>query len=151
YDESDIFRRVEQGVTGIAVHYGTGNAFADLVVVPLAFTPARVPQGRWNIIRGDVVERQEQPPVRLNETQAGARAGTHLGAVEMSVVGYVGRDTRAVFVPGSLIFLGISNGVPEFKAQIIDRFPQIRTGGVTLSFPLGERLLLRTEAVYYNS
>jgi hypothetical protein len=150
-DESDGFRRVDQGVNGVSVHYGSGGTFAELVVVPLAFRPSRLPQGRWNIIRGDVVERQDLPSVRLNETQAGARAGMYLGALEASVVGYVGRDTAAVFVPGQLIFLGFVNGAPQFKAQIIDRYPRMRAGGVTASYPVGDRVLLRTEAVYYNS
>lgn len=150
-DESDVFRRVQLGVPGISVHYGSGASFAELVVVPLAFTPSRLPQGRWNIIRGDVVERQDLPAVRLNETQAGARVGTRFGALEASVVGYVGRDTEAIFVPGQLIFLGFVHGSPQFKAQIIDRFPRLRAGGVTASYPLGDRWLLRMESVYYNS
>ncbi len=150
-DESDVFRRVEHGVHGLSVYYGSGGTFAELVVVPLAFTPSRLPQGRWNIIRGEVVKRQDLPAVRLDETQAGARVGVRLGALEASLVGYVGRDTAAVFVPGPLIFVGIVHGRPQFKAQIIDRYPQLRAGGVTMSYPLGDRLLLRTEAVYYNS
>lgn len=153
-DESDPFRHVEQGVNAVSVHYGAGGSFAELVVVPLAFTPSRLPQGRWNIIqdiRSDSVEPQDLPPVRLNETQAGARVGTQLGALEASVVGYVGRDTEAIFLPGRLIFVGIMHGVPQFKAQIIDTYPRIRTGGVTASYPVGDRLLLRAEAVYYNS
>jgi len=153
-DESDPFRHVEQGVNAVSVHYGAGATFAELVVVPLAFTPSRLPQGRWNIIqsiRGDSAEPQDLPPVRLNETQAGARLGTHVGALEASLVGYVGRDTEAIFLPGPLIFIGIVNGVPRFKAQIIDTYPRIRTGGATASYPVGDRLLLRAEAVYYNS
>lgn len=150
-DESDIFRRVEEGVYGVTVHYGTGAAFADLLVVPLAFRPSRLPQGRWNIITGDVVERQNLPPVRLNETQAAARIGGRIGSLEASIVGYVGRDTAAVFVPGPLIFVGIVNGVPRYKAQIIDTFSRLRTGGVTASYPLGDRMLARLESVYYNS
>jgi hypothetical protein len=152
-DESDVFRRVELGVPGVSVHYGSGGAFAELMVVPLAFTPSRLPQGRWDIIpdNPNVVHRQDLPPVRLNETQAGARVGVHVGSLEASMVGYVGRDAAAVFVPGPLIFIGIVNGFPKFKAQIIDRYPTRRAGGVTASYPLGDRLLLRTEAVYYNS
>ncbi|MBI1815363.1 MAG: hypothetical protein HYR72_10325 [Deltaproteobacteria bacterium] len=151
HDESDAFHRVEQGVNGISVHYSVGSAFAELVVVPLASTPSRLPQGRWNIIQGsDVVEVQNQPPVRLNETQAGARVGTHIGSLEASLIGYVGRDTEAIFVPGPLIVI-IENGVPTFKAQIIDTFPTMRAGGVSASYPWGDRLLFRREAVYFNS
>jgi len=150
-DESDIFRRVEHGVRGLSVYYGSGGTFVELVVVPLAFTPSRLPQGRWNLIKGDVVERQDLPPVRLDETQAGARVGARLGALEGSLVGYVGRDTAAMFVPGPLIFTGIVHGRPQFKAQIIDRFPRLRAGGVTASYPLSDRVLLRLESVYYNS
>jgi len=159
HDESDGFRRVEQGVDAVSAHYSMGDAFAELVVVPLAFRPSRLPQGRWDITSGEAlcgagggcVRPQDLPPVRLNETQAGARVGAHLGAVETSLVGYVGRDTEAIFVPGPLVFLGIVNGVPKFKAQIIDTYPRMRAGGVTASYPLGDRLLLRAEAVYYNS
>jgi hypothetical protein len=152
HDESDAFRRIEQGVNGISVHYGVGTGFAELVVVPLASMPSRLPQGRWNIIQGnDIVEVQDLPPVRLNETQAGARVGAHIGPLEASLVGYVGRDTEAIFVPGSLIFTGIENGVPQFKLQIIDTFPRMRAGGVSASYPLGDRLLFRTEVVYFNS
>ena len=151
-DESDVFRRVELGIPSLSVHYGSGAAFAELVVVPLAFNPSRLPQGRWNIIRGDdVVERQDLPPVRLNETQAGARIGAHVGPLEASLVGYVGRDTEAVFAAGQLIFIGLVHGVPKFKAQAIDQYPHVRAGGVTASYPVGDRILLRTEAVYYNS
>lgn len=150
-DESDVFRRVEIGVHAVSVHYTAGATFAEIAVVPLAFTPSRLPQGRWNIIRGDVVERQDLPPARLDETQAGARIGTQLGALEASLVGYVGRDTAAVFVPGPFIFLGIRNGSPQFKAQIIDRYARVRAGGVTASYPLGDALLLRSEVVYSNS
>lgn len=150
-DESDIFRRIEQGVPAVAVHYG-GSTFGELVVVPLAFTPSRLPQGRWDIISDDnLVERQILPPVRLDETQAGARVGTHFGSLEASIVGYVGRDPEAIFVPGPLIFVGIVNGKPKFKAQILDEYAQLRAGGVTGSYPIGDRWLIRTEAVYYNS
>ena len=65
-DESDVFRRVELGIPGVSVHYGSGASFAELVVVPLAFTPSRLPQGRWNIdqsiaLGGSFVERQDLP------------------------------------------------------------------------------------------
>jgi len=157
-DESDIFRRVEQGVPGIAAHVGSGATFAELVVVPMAFTPSRLPQGRWNISNNfntafgnQFIERQELPLVRFDETQAGARIGTRFGPVQANLIGYVGRDTAAVFVPGPLIFIGFENGSPHFIAQIIDRFPRIRAGGVNASLPVGERLLLRAESVYTNS
>ena len=153
HDESDAFRSVELGVPSIAAHYDRGSAYGELVVVPLAFTPSRLPQGRWNIIQpgSGVIERQDLPPVRLDETQAGARVGAHIGQLEASLIGYVGRDTEANFVPGPLIFLGIVNGVPRFLAQIINQYPRMRATGVTASHPLGDRLLLRTEVVYYNS
>lgn len=155
-DESDVFRRVELGVHAISVHYSTGSSFAELIVVPLAFTPSRLPQGRWDIVKsigaatGSFVERQDLPPVRLNETQAGTRLGTHLGALEASVVGYIGRDTSAVFVPGPFIVSVVGRRL-HYTAQIFDHFPRVRTGGVTASYPLGERVLLRIESVYYNS
>ena len=151
-DQSDAFRRIEQGVPSVAVHYGRGGTYAELVVVPLAFTPSRVPQGRWDIIQGDnVIERQDLPPVQLDETQAAARVGTRIGSLDLCLLGYVGRDTEAIFVPGPLILTGIVNGSPQFKAQIIDTFSRLRTGGLNASYPVGDRLLLRTEAVYYNS
>lgn len=151
-DESDPFRRIEQGVTGVFAHYTSGRTFGELAVVPLAFTPSRLPQRRWNIIQGsDVVQVQDQPPVQPDETQAGARIGTRFGQLEATLVGYVGRDPEAVFVPGPLIFIGIVNGRPQFKLQIIDRYARLRAGGVTGSYPLGDRLLFRTEVVYYNS
>ena len=151
HDESDVFRRVEQGVPGVSVHYDMGRTFAELIVVPLAFTPSRLPQGRWNIITGDAVQRQDLPPVRLDETQAGARVGTHVGQLEANLIGYVGRDTEAIFVPGPLIFLGIENGAPKFRAQIISENPQMRAAGLTTSYPLTDQLMLRTEEVYFNS
>ena len=153
-DESDGFRRVEQGVDAIAAHYRMGDAFAELVVVPLAFTPSRLPQERWNITNTfpilpglSLVEPQDLPPVRLNETQAGARVGAQAGALEATLVGYVGRDTEAIFIPGAILFL---NGRPH-QLQITSHYPRMRAGGVTASLPVGDRLLLRTEAVYYNS
>jgi hypothetical protein len=156
-DESDVFRRVELGIPGVSLHYGSADVFAELVVVPLAITPSRLPQGRWNIattiadqLGGTLVERQELPPVRLDETQAGARVGTHWGRLEASVLGYVGRDTAAEFVPGPFLFT-VVNGRPTPTAQIIDYFPRLRAGGITASYPLGDRALLRVESVYYNS
>jgi len=156
-DESDAFRRMELGIPSLSVHYGSGATFAELVVVPLAFTPSRLPQGRWNIgttiarkLRGSFVEPQDLPPVRFNETQAGARVGTHWGGLEASVIGYVGRDTEAEFVPGRII-ITVVNGRFKYTPQIIDHFPRLRAGGITASYPLGERSLLRVESVYYNS
>jgi hypothetical protein len=155
-DESDVFRRVELGVPGVSVHYG-GATFAELVVVPLAFTPSRLPQGRWTIgtsiareLGASFVERHDVPPVRFNETQAGARVGTHWGPLEASVVGYVGRDTAAIFVPGEIIIERV-NGRLKFTPQIIDRSPRMRAGGVTASYPFAEQWMLRIESVYYNS
>jgi hypothetical protein len=86
-DESDIFRRVKLGIPAVSASYDTGRIAAELAVVPLAFTPSRLPQGRWNIIDGAVEELQDLPPVRLNETQAGARAGVGAGARAPSVLG----------------------------------------------------------------
>jgi hypothetical protein len=156
-DESDVFRRVEQGVNAVSVHYGDDGTFAELVVVPLAFTPSRLPQGRWSIAEsvgssfaGGFIEDQDLPPVTVDETQAGARIGTRIGPLETSLVGYVGRDTMAIFVP-RIVFRGFVNGVPVFESHIIDTFPRIRAGGVTATYPLGDQLLLRVESVYYNS
>jgi hypothetical protein len=146
-DESDIFRRVKLGIPAVSARYDVGRMFAELAVVPLAFTPSRLPQGRWNIIGGGVEELQDLPPVRLNETQAGARAGVRLGALEASLIGYVGRDTCAIFVP-NLVYVG---GDQIFKLQIIDHYPHMRAGGVTGSYAVGERTLLRLESVYFNS
>ena len=151
-DQSDAFRRIEQGVPSVAVRYGIDSTFAELVVVPLAFTPSRLPQHRWDIIQGDdIIEPQDMPPVQFDETQAAARIGTRLGALDVCLLGYVGRDADAIFVPGPLILTGIVNGSPQFKAQIIDTYSQLRTGGLNASYPVGDRVLLRTEAVYYNS
>jgi hypothetical protein len=151
-DESDAFRRVEQGVNGVSVYYGSGRLFAELVVVPLAFTPSRLPQGRWNIIQEpDVIQVKDQPPVQLDETQAGARIGARIGQLDATLIGYVGRDTAAVFLPGQLILIGIENGIPIFKAQIIDAYARLRVGGLTASYPFGDRVIARTEAVYFNS
>ena len=156
-DESDVFRRVEQGVPSISAHYGSGGTFAELIVVPLALTPSRLPQGRWNIAKNvgklvgvdDIMEEQDLPPVRFDETQAGARIGMHFGELEASVVGYVGRDTAAIFV--SEITHHTANGSVVFEAKVHDQYPRLRAGGVTLSYPLTDGLLLRTESVYYNS
>jgi hypothetical protein len=155
-DQSDVFRRVESGIPSISVHYG-GGTFAELVVVPLAFDLSRLPQGRWSIattiarkLGGSFVEQQDLPPVRFNETQAAARVGTHWGGLEASVIGYVGRDAAAEFVPGRLI-VTVVKGRFKFTPQIIDHFPLLRAGGVTASHPLGDRWLLRIESVYYNS
>ncbi len=146
-DESDVFRRTELGVPGVAVRYGLGNWSLDLMVVPLAFTPSRLPQGRWNIIQGGVDERQEQTPVRLNETQAGGRLGARIGQLEASIIGYVGRDGEAIFVP-RLIFVG---GDQVFRLEITDRYPRLRAGGATASYPLGEHMILRSEVVHFSS
>ncbi|MDD1762975.1 MAG: hypothetical protein LUQ59_12160, partial [Methanothrix sp.] len=76
----------------------------------------------------------------------GARVGARLGQLEASVFGYVGRDTAAVFI-SNLILVNF----PQFNLQIVDRYPRINAGGVTASYPLGERVLLRLESVYFNS
>ncbi|MBI4515376.1 MAG: hypothetical protein HY699_06120 [Deltaproteobacteria bacterium] len=156
-DESDVFRRVEVGVPGVSVHYGSGGIFAELMVVPLAFTPSRLPQGRWNIAStvagsfgGNYIERQDLPPVQFDETQAGARVGARFGQLEATVIGYAGRDNAATLVPGPIISV-IVDGRRVYKAQIISHYPRLRAGGVTASYPLGDRLLLRVESVYYNS
>lgn len=155
-DESDVFRRVDLGVPSVSVYYGSGGAFAELVVVPLAFTPSRLPQSRWAIANtipkipiASFVEDQDLPPVRLDETQAGARVGMRLGPLEASLVGYVGRDTTAIFVP-HLIFLGFRHK-PMYAEHLVDRYPRMRAGGVTASYPLAERWMLRVESVYYDS
>lgn len=159
HDESDAFRRVELGVPSVSVHYGSGGAFAELVVVPLAFTPSRLPQGRWAIANtiakppstlASFVEDQDLPPVRVDETQAGARVGTRLGALEASLLGYVGRDTEAIFV-SQFISLGIIKHRFHYAEHLVARYPRLRAGGFTASYPLADRWMLRVESVYYNS
>ena len=54
-------------------------------------------------------------------------------------------------MPGPLIFLGIVNGAPSFRAQIFSENPRTRAGGLTTSYPLTDQVMLRTEAVYFNS
>jgi hypothetical protein len=146
-DESDIFRTVDQGLYGFSVHVGTGSTYADLAVVPLIFTPARLPQGRWDIIPGDVLRRKDMPPVTFRETQAGLRLGARVQGVDVNLIGYVGRDWAAVFIP-NVIFVG---GPDRFKLEIIDRYARLRAGGFNVSAALGESLLLRTEMIYYST
>ncbi len=45
-DASDPFRRVDQGVPAISGRYERGNAYLDLFVVPVMFTPGRLPPAR---------------------------------------------------------------------------------------------------------
>ncbi len=146
-DESDPFRVVDLGLYGVSVHYEHGWGEVDFFVVPLAFTPARLPQGRWNIISDDVEKTRDQPPVRVEETQAALRFGFELEQLELAFFGYVGRDYSAVFIP-ELTFVG---GEDRFELSIIDRYPQIRVGGFNATYPLLDSFLARIETVYYAS
>lgn len=138
-DQSDPFRSVAQGVNGISLHYQPGTAYLDLTVVPLAFTPSRSPQDRWIIVPGALGYHQHLPPVQVDETQAGLRVGGRLGDLEVSAFGYVGRDFLPLFVL-------------NFERLIVEsRAARLRAGGMNASYPLGERLLVRTEVVYLTS
>lgn len=138
-DQSDPFRAVTQGVNGVTAHWQPGRVYLDLTVVPLAFTPARSPQDRWIIIPGALGYHQHVPPVQLDETQAGLRIGGRAGDLEASAFGYVGRDSLPLFVL-------------NFERLIVEsRAPLLRAGGMTVSYPLGERLLLRAEVVFLGS
>ena len=148
FDESDVFRRIEIGVPSVTLHVEREVVYGDLAVIPLAMSPSRIPQGRWNIIPdGGVEEIQALPPVRVDETQAGVRLGAQAGALDLSLIGYVGRDFSAVFVP-ELVYVG---GPERFQVQIIDRYPRTRAGGISASHPVGDSALLRTESMYFSS
>jgi hypothetical protein len=138
-DQSDPFRPVTQGVNGLTVHWQPSAFYADVTVVPVAFTPARSPQNRWIIIPDAVGYHQHLPPVQFDETQAGARLGGRVGGLDASVFGYVGRDYLPLFV---LNFERLS---------IESRAPRLRAGGFNASHPIGDRLLLRVEGVYLGS
>jgi hypothetical protein len=94
-----------------------------------------------------VQREQDLPPVRFDETQAAARLGAHIGQLDAALVGYVGRDTNAIFVP-ELVFVG---GDELFRLVMHDQYPRLRAGGVTATLPWQEELLLRFESVYFNS
>jgi hypothetical protein len=138
-DQSDPFRTHTRGVDGVSLHYEIGPAFADLTVVPLAFTPTRSPQDRWIIVPSAVPYDVSLPPVRVEETQAGLRIGGRAGALEASAFGYVGRDHLPLFV---LDFV---------RLNVVAVSPRLHVGGLNASYAVGERLLLRMEEVYFSS
>jgi len=146
-DESDIFRRVPQGVYGIAARYERSDVYVELTVVPLAFRPSRLPQGRWNIVPTTLQEEQDLPPVRLNETQAGLRVGARREQLDLALVGYVGRDFNAMFVP-TVAFVG---GNEVLRVTIHQQYPRLNAGGLVASYRLSDDLLLKAESVYFNS
>lgn len=146
-DQSDIFRRVDQGLYSLTVRGQHNSSYVELAVVPFLFTPVRLPQGRWNIITGDVEQRQDLPSVTFDETQAGLRLGSQIGDLEFTLFGYVGRDWAAVFLP-NLIFVG---GEDPLQLEIISRYPRLRSGGLNASHSLGESALVRVETVYFSS
>jgi hypothetical protein len=138
-DQSDPFRAVTQGVNGVSVHYQPGAVFFDLTVVPLAFTPSRSPQDRWIIIPEAIPYHQSVPPVQLEETQAGLRIGGKLGDLDASLFGYVGRELLPLYV------------LNFERLTVESRSPRIRVGGGNATLPVGERALVRLEAVYFQS
>lgn len=146
-DESDVFRQVDYGVYGFSVDYTLESMFAALVVVPFAFTPTRLPQGRWQLIRDVDARERDTPPVRFEETQAALRVGLNLRRLEAALVGYVGRDSMPYFVP-NLIYVG---GDQIFLLEMIERYARLRAVGVTASHPVGENGLVRAESVFFGS
>ncbi len=145
-DQSDAFREVTLGLPGVSAHYQPDTTYLDVMVVPMAFTPSRIPQGRWAIIPPQASQRQDLPPVRFDETQAGMRLGTRWGALDANIFGYVGRDYQPIFVP-QLVFLGFG----DYRLDIVTQYPTLRAGGINASHPLGEQIILRVESVYFNS
>jgi hypothetical protein len=145
-DQSDPFRAVTQGVDGLSIHYQPGAVYLDFTVVPLAFALSRSPQGRWMITPATTPLLLDLPAVRLDETQGGLRLGGRWGDLEASMFGYIGRDYLPLFVP-QLVYLGFGN----FRLDFHSRYPNLRAGGTNASYPLGERLLLRTEVVFLGS
>ncbi len=138
-DQSDPFRGVTQGVNGVSLHYQPGSAYLDVTVVPMAFTPSRSPQGRWIIVPAVTPLRVDLPPVRFEETQAGLRLGGRWRDLDASLFAYVGRDHLPLF---ELDFT---------ELEIVSRSPRLHVGGLNASYPIGERLLLRLEEVYFSS
>lgn len=143
-DESEIFRRIPLGSFAVATHAELPHANVDLVVVPAAFQGARLPQGRWRFVPEGVGLHQDVPPVAFDETQAGLRLATRLDALELAVLGYVGRDMLPFF---TLALPTTADGAPRATAH----YARTRVGGATASYPLGEAWLLRSELVYFAS
>lgn len=139
FDQSDPFRAVTQGVTGVTVHWEPGPVFFDLTVVPLAFTPSRSPQDRWIIVPQAVPYHQHLDPVQVEETQAGLRIGGHAGALDATAFGYVGRDNLPLYV------------LNFERLTVESRSARLYAGGMNASYPLHERLLARLEIVYLGS
>jgi hypothetical protein len=147
-DESDPFRQWEEGVWSLGLHYEDERGLSgEAFVVPIAFTPSRVPQGRWQIIPEDIAQTQDLPPVQLDETQVGVRVRAQVEEWESAILFYAGRSTEAIFVP-ELIFVG---GDEVFRVEIVDRYPHLYAPGVQLSRPIGEDVVWRFELVYYHS
>lgn len=149
-DLSDVFRQRDFGLYSLSAHFEGQQVYADAVVVPMGFPLSTQPKGRWNIIDDDggrIVRAIDVPPTRFDETQFGARLGAIIGALDVAVLGYVGRDASPTFVP-TLEFVG---GVDRFELTITDVYPKLRAGGLTASHPVGESLLLRVEAMYFSS
>lgn len=149
-DQSDIFRQRDLGLYSLSGHFEGAQAYGDIVVVPMGFPLSTLPQGRWNIIddeRGKVVRAIDVPPIRFEETQVGLRLGVLLGSLDVAAIGYVGRDASPTFVP-KVEFVG---GIDRFQLTITDVYPKLRAGGLTASHPVGEAVLLRSEAMYFSS
>lgn len=149
-DQSDIFRQRDFGLYSLSGHFEGAQAYGDLIVVPMGFPLSTLPQGRWNIIddeRGKVVRATDVPPIRFEETQVGLRLGALWGALDVAAVGYIGRDASPTFVP-KVEFVG---GIDRFQLTITDVYPKLRAGGLTASHPVGEAVLLRSEAMYFSS
>jgi len=146
-DGSDVFRRSDVGIYGLSARGDTDLGFAEVMVAPFVFVLPRFPQGRWNIIPGKARRKQEDPPVQFEETQVAARVGTQVGGLDVSAFGYIGRDWAAVF-QSELVFVG---GSERFQAEVTTLYPNLRAGGISASYPLGESVLVRTEIVYFGS
>jgi len=142
-EESDIFRRTDHGVDALSLHYSMDNAFVELAVVPIAFTPSTLPQGRWNPMPSGMPLVRNLPPVRGDETQAGVRLGLSIGDLDATIIGYEGRSTLPVFQ--------LAMNGEDFTPEIDANYPRLHAAGFTASYPVGEGVLLRTEAVYFAS
>lgn len=142
-DESDIFRRVQLGAFAVTTHVELPSLTVDLAVVPVAFQLTRIPQGRWRFVPDGIGQEQDVPPVQLDETQAGIRIGTRVGALDVALLGYVGRDMFPLFT--------LDPTAPLDDLVVTARNPHTRAGGFTMSLPLGESWLLRSEVLYYSS
>lgn len=147
-DASDTFRSVDVGIYAVDLRAQHDDFYAELAVMPFIFVLPRYPQGRWEIIDGDnVTTRQDDPPLTFDESQAGLRLGGQVGNLDVSLLGYVGRDWAGVF-DSQLIFVG---GDERFRVEVTNRYPRLYAGGMNASQPVGEHMLLRAEVVYFSS